>query len=493
MLLLVAVLTRFAYPEYFAPTVRSDTWFTLAYLQNWHQAVWHGALRSPLAHTWSLSVEEQWYLVWPVVLTLLLRWFVGRWRQVLAVIIGLAVASAVWASRVAATSGLVRAYRGTDTHAQELLIGAALAVVLSMVGTTLTRRARRFVGIAGPIALLAIVGSAIGIAQGPRWFNGGFFVLALGTALVITAAMQPDGMVRRVLAVGPLVLVGRWSYGIYLYHLPLFVFLDSERTGLDGAALLMLRVAVSLAVAAVSFVLIEQPIRHGRFSGRRLIAVGVLAAVGVVAATTIGFAGPTPQPRSKVLRFVLHEAALKAPRDATKVLVVGGSRAALLGFVTKGPYDANGIYGLALGTNDCGLTSGDVRCSAVPGDLAAIVDAFGAEVVVLMADERDAVGGAGTGSHDRTHVVRRLDQMRAAVGGRRMVILPIPCATASGAAPETTARSFNAVLARWAKRNGEKLIDPSPQSCTPSSPPASLDDQWRALASAVGVSASGVR
>ncbi len=494
MLVLVAVLARLAYPSDLQAIIHQDVLWSLGYLQNWHLALWHGVGSSPLSHTWSVSVEEQWYLVWPVAFAAFLVWARGRLRSLAVVLCGLVAASALWSGYLIANGDANRAYFGTDTRAQELLVGAVLAVMLAGYEAGLPARISKLVGRVGLVALIALSGLAIGAAAGNRWPNGSYLALALGAALVITAAVQPHGPVRSLLGVRPLVVIGGWSYGLYLFHLPLFRWLNPTTVGLTGVALLVVRVGATTILAIASFTLLEQPIRRGRFSGRGLVAVGVLVAAGVIAATTIGIAGATSPPRSKVLGFVLREAAVKAPRDATKVLVVGGRRAALLGFVTKGPYDANGIYGLALGTNDCGLTTRDPRCSAVPDDVAALAGTFGADVVVLMADELDASEyGVGPRSYDRTQVVRRLDEMRSAIGNRRIVLLPIPCVaradgptpTVSGTVLGTAAKSFNALLATWATRHSVSLVSPSPRSCAAGRPLESSDEQWRALADAI--------
>ncbi|MGK5682150.1 acyltransferase family protein [Actinoplanes sp. URMC 104] len=277
------------------PALRLDAFAALAYVANWRMADRGGgyfagtAAPSPLQHTWSLGIEEQFYLLWPLIVVAVL--LLAR-RGLLAVCLTGAAASA---TALFLQADPDRAYYGTDTRAVALLIGAALAVVLS--GRTV--RARRLLGVLAAAGALT-TGWLWSTADGDdQWlYRGGFVVAALAVAAVLAhAVISPGSPTARLLAVAPLVWLGRISYGVYLWHWPLFQWVDADRTGLTGPALLGVRCAATLVVATVSYVLIEQPVRRARRLRRPartpILAAAAMAAVaGVVVPATV----PPPVP-----------------------------------------------------------------------------------------------------------------------------------------------------------------------------------------------------
>ncbi len=223
---MTVVLSRLVYPTSLAPIIHEDVLWTLVYAQNWHIAVAHGGLNSPLLHLWSVSVEEQWYLVWPFVLALILSTVHTRHGRVLVVSL-LAIVGACWTAYVFDRDGTIRAYYGTDTRAQELLIGATLALTRSEDGFGSALCRRRVVDCLGLLGLAGIVLVVVAVPDGAGWKLGGFTALAVVTCVVIVAAVQERGAVRTVLAWTPLVLIGRISYGLYLFHLPIYAWVTS--------------------------------------------------------------------------------------------------------------------------------------------------------------------------------------------------------------------------------------------------------------------------
>jgi peptidoglycan/LPS O-acetylase OafA/YrhL len=289
------------------PGFRAEALATLFYVSNWHLIAagsnyFSAAGLSPLTHTWSLAIEEQFYLVWPFVVIGVLR--KSRTLLPLAVVcVAGALASAVEMAvlfRLGADTS--RLYYGTDTHAQCLLVGAALAVVLTGWAT---RRGSWEVAGRGPRIALSVLG-AVGLAvtvvmwtrvsgTGAFVFQGGFLVAALAAVLVLLAVVTvPGGPLSRALSFTPLRGLGRISYGVYLWHLPLFLVLDGARTGLTGYPLFALRVAVTLVVATVSYVLVERPIRQ-RMTLRswRSWALAPAAVAGSAAAIVLAAMNPS--------------------------------------------------------------------------------------------------------------------------------------------------------------------------------------------------------
>jgi peptidoglycan/LPS O-acetylase OafA/YrhL len=261
-------------------SLRGDGLAALGYVANWRfvlsEQSYFSGVPSPLRHLWSLAVEEQWYVVFPIVVALVLR----RPRRIKAFIVGLAVAtvaSTVWMAVLAAgQADPSRAYYGTDTRAHTLLIGALLAAVGAQWPLHRARRLLAVLGVGGAV----LVGAAyLFVHESDAWmYQGGFLGLALATAAVVAAIAVPRGdlALTRPLAARPLVAIGRVSYGLYLWHWPVDVALTPDRTGLDGSAwwvepaLLALRTAVTVALTLASYWLIEQPVRRHGLDGLRL-------------------------------------------------------------------------------------------------------------------------------------------------------------------------------------------------------------------------------
>lgn len=270
-------------------TLRRDIVGSLLQVANWvflfgggsYQELFDQAAgtSSPLEHYWSLAIEEQFYWLWPVAFL----WLSRRAMPVTRSMFVLTALAVVAAPVIAAVWGADAAYWSTPARAAEILMGALLAVLLRR--RSLPAHLRWF-------ALVALVGLAVMVVTFPA-VGGPAYRGALPLVAVVSAALllglQVDGPVRRALSIRPLVWIGTISYGVYLYHWPTFVVLDEQRTGLDGFALLALRFAVTFALAQVSFVLIERPIRRNRALGLRPTLVGAVAATGalIVAAVIV--------------------------------------------------------------------------------------------------------------------------------------------------------------------------------------------------------------
>ncbi len=312
LLVLVAVsaYARFAADPATVDSLRWDGIGSLFYVANWrfvfsHQSYFEAfSAPSPLRHLWSLAVEEQWYLVWPLFLSVGLSWSKRSVKPLVAVMGALALLSAGEMFLLTLGSGdPSRAYYGTDTRAHTLLVGAILAVVLNTWPVT-QRRARIGVQLLGAAGLVGVVGFMVFVHESDRWmYHGGFLLLALCTAAVIAAVMLPiDGLAKRALRLRALPAIGLLSYGLYLWHWPVNVWLTPERLGLgeitwfgqrvEGYVLVAVRVAVTAAVALASYKFVELPIRHGalgRLRGRmrRPFPVGPALTGGAVAVVAV--------------------------------------------------------------------------------------------------------------------------------------------------------------------------------------------------------------
>jgi len=256
--------------------------------------------------------------------------------------------------------------------------------------------------------------------------------------------------VRSVLALAPLVALGQISYGVYLFHLPIFRWIDHQATDLDGIPLFALRVVVTLIIATLSYRFVERPIRRGRVRTAVLAPVGAAMAFGLIVVSTAVLPEFVAPPKSPVLARFLPEFAARGPRHMSHVLVVGGRRADLLAATTlHQPVVEDGAWVVAIGDSGCGLTAPAQRCRDFSDDLPAIAAAFRSDTVVLMLDEHDLAQFAG---HQRPEVgtlVARLAEIGRSVGLRRVVVVALPCNTQL----EPLVRRVNAAVTAWATRN----------------------------------------
>jgi peptidoglycan/LPS O-acetylase OafA/YrhL/lysophospholipase L1-like esterase len=258
------------------------------------------ALPSPFQHFWSLAVEEQFYVVYPLLVVALLGGAaVLRTRRLALVLGGLTLLSTYQLFRLAEQGGaLGRAYYGTDARIAELLVGALLA--LALVGSAGLRTPGRWAGPTGLIGLTGLLLAMTLVEKGdPLLYTGGYLAVALCTAAVVAAALRPDSLVAQLLSVRALVVLGIVSYGVYLFHWPLFLLLTEAFTGSDPVTLFLVRVGATLGLAWVSYELIEWPVRHGRtlsWAGAGGWAGGAVAGVATVAVAAGQIVVPLPGP-----------------------------------------------------------------------------------------------------------------------------------------------------------------------------------------------------
>ena len=271
--------------------------------------------KSPVLHYWSLSVEEQFYVVWPLLLLLLAgrtglakrAWPVFLRRVVLA--LGIVMTASLVASWQQSGSGSPFAYFGLHTRAWELGVGAGLALVRPAL-RVLTRRAALALS---SIGLVAVVGSALLMSESTPFPGTAALVPVLGTAMLVAGgARLPDRGVSRSLSHPVLRYVGRVSYAWYLWHWPVLVLAnsrygasstdvvaDSETAGHASWPVVLAAVVLSFALAVASHYAVEQPMRHAsrlRASRRRSLHFGgVLVASSLIGAAGLSIAGASPQ------------------------------------------------------------------------------------------------------------------------------------------------------------------------------------------------------
>ncbi len=324
VLVAVALGSRAWLPAWRLTSIRDDAFGALAYVANWRFVVSgqsyfsQGVGPSPLRHTWSLAIEEQFYVVWPLVVVAILATAgrAGR-RRVGAAALAMAVASAVW---MAVASGgaedLSRLYYGTDTRLFALGAGAWLASWWDPAAARGSlpeqlRRARRW-SIAGAASVVPMgVAVALAVTDEASFYRGGFQLAAATSVVLVAGVATGRGRLARGLGHPVLVWLGRRSYGIYLWSWPTQV-LATARLGLTGAGLAGVVVVVTLVLASLSYWLVEEPIRSrhlpralaARRPPARLVRFGPLpgfaasgiAVVAVVAVLAVSSEGAPSEP-----------------------------------------------------------------------------------------------------------------------------------------------------------------------------------------------------
>jgi peptidoglycan/LPS O-acetylase OafA/YrhL len=457
--IVIAVLLTAAYAVFLAPAsdaaaIRGQGLATLFYVQNWY--VQTSTVLTPLSHATTLSIEEQWYVVWPFLLAGLLFLTRGRRVWLLVGVLVLAAVSYAEMTFMYSASTWARIYNSTDTRAWELLAGAALAVV--MLGREPVRRAvaRVVLEIAGITGFAYLVWASVNLhsfgADSWQYTRGGLLLVIFSVVALIAAVIQPRSRVLRpVLSWRPLVALGLISYGVYLYHLGIFMALSESRTGLSGLTLSVVRWIVTLVVATLSYRFVEQPIRRGISWTPPRVALGgaaVVVAILVLLVTTLRtpttFAEQADAHREVSVLVAGDDLAYSMGRFSTPPVEVGGIRAVVV---------ANAGCGIALGTVLIGtIKFGTVECPHKWPDLyRKFVKGVDPQVAVLMlgqgsAFDREVDGKilrAGTPALER-YLDAQLDRARSILTakGATLVLTTVPCLDPRSSVPS----GFAAVL-----------------------------------------------
>lgn len=351
-LIAVAVVGRFTYTFSERASLRGDLQAATAYMANWRFIATSAyfsntGVESPLQHTWSLAIEEQFYVLWPLLLAGLFVVFRrARLSVAIPAVLG-TIASAVLLGALFRPGEVERAYMGTDARIFEPLIGAIGAVVVAGPGgrALIERGSARLVtlGSVGMIAGLVLIRPDTSV-----YYLGGAFLFSIATLMVLAPMwVGRGGAVGRALEWKPLVWLGVISYGVYLWHWPVTLWLGGRAArGADAVLLDSAIVVITVAVAAASYYLVERPIREGRRRTARhasirrlrrprraLVAVpfAMLLVAGVSLATTNV---PLPPPGVPVLMLVGDsvpmrlEPALEVAGDARGWRVISAAQGA---------------------------------------------------------------------------------------------------------------------------------------------------------------------
>jgi peptidoglycan/LPS O-acetylase OafA/YrhL len=330
----------FGSPEQLAK-LRGDIIAALLYVANWRfffSGQSYGDLfssPSPVQHFWSLAIEEQFYLLFPLAVFMTLR---HGGRRALWAVLSVAEAASL-ALSFALSDRFDQTYYGTHTRAFELLAGALLAVWWS--GRREPGHGRQRVltpsqvtialTIAGTLAFAATIIAWDVVGQTSERLARGGLALHAALVAVVIVTITRRGPLASVLAFPPLRWIGLISYGLYLYHWPIFLVIDHDRTGLSTTPLFVVRMLATLAAAVASFFLLEQPIRRGRRvrGTRRALLAAPIGALAVIAAAVIVTIDPPPSKiayaNARVGDFNTIVEEVEPPVTTTAPTVVGGT------------------------------------------------------------------------------------------------------------------------------------------------------------------------
>ncbi|MFT5695743.1 MAG: peptidoglycan/LPS O-acetylase OafA/YrhL, partial [Myxococcota bacterium] len=339
--------------------IREEGIATLFYVANWH-AIYAGhdyweifRAPSPLDHTWSLAIEEQFYLFWPPIVIIVLREFRGSHRALWRTAVAMAVASAGWMLFLFdPAEGTARVYFGADTRAAATLLGAAVAASQSM-------RLRSWPGknytfgdaIAGAGFAVLLAGAILLDGHNPIVYRGGLFALTIASCgIIVGLLLAPNGIMSRTLSAPPIRAIGTISYGLYLWHWPIFITMTPERMGVEGLALTVERLLVTFAFASISFYGLEKPIRRGGFAGPRLWTTAT------VSVCTMLFLGWVVVPGGGASRLIKSKAVASATEDhnSVDVLLIGDSIPYILGPEFVKAAEQHNIKSKVMGIEACG-------------------------------------------------------------------------------------------------------------------------------------------
>ncbi|MFC7681051.1 acyltransferase family protein [Paenibacillus sp. GCM10028914] len=271
LLIVVAWVTLFDHTR--LSSLRGDVVGAVTYISNWQfifqDISYFDAFGppSPLGHMWSLAVEEQFYLLWPLIMLIGLYLFPRRGQMFQFILVLAGISALAMGLIYDPGSDPSRVYFGTDTRAFGLLIGSALAIVWPSYKRTSTTSpiVRISLDVVGITALLYVIYMMHNTDRyDATLYQGGMVILSLTVAVVVAVLAHPASLLGKVMGIKPLRWIGVRSYGIYLWHYPVIILTSPNGSPIENSALhTALQIVASVILASLSWKYIEEPIRHG--------------------------------------------------------------------------------------------------------------------------------------------------------------------------------------------------------------------------------------
>lgn len=471
------------------PGIRGDALATLGYVANWraiftNKSYWDLFVApSPLEHTWSLAIEEQFYVLFPLLAAAALS-RPSRAKMLFRVTLALGLASAALLAFRYDAGRTARVYLGTDTRASGMLLGAALATRLSPETRIEGARGR----LLGAAALVACV--LLGIAwakldgQDPRLYRGGFFVTELLCLTILAAAIaRPTSLVARFFSLPPLRALGNVSYGVYLWHWPVFVVMTPERVHFGPVGLMAARFAATFAISLVSYRFLETPIRKkGLPFGHPGIVVPLAFVAAFVPIAVVASVRKAPLPRT--FSEAVHDGyatkysvSMRSLPDQEKlrpgtlrVLTLGDSVASFLGIALRHAQDDREVFVAERGVGSCTIFEAESRIvdghridgTSCSRDWVADTEALRPDVTLLV------MGGAFLTPKTcepefRDAYQKRLGSLLDAMGSRagKVIVTLVPYPVGRwrwGDVPERVV-CLNSILTEFSRNRGLPTLD----------------------------------
>ncbi|PQP80163.1 acetyltransferase [Paenibacillus sp. PCH8] len=255
--------------------LRGDIVSGVLYISNWwyifHNVSYFESFGppSPFGHFWSLAVEEQFYLIWPLLLIAAIVLFKRKGWLVVFIVVAAELSAGAMAIMYNPDLDPSRVYYGTDTRAFALLAGAALAVVWPSrkLSSSLSGMNRLVLDLSGLAALALLIYMMLNSSEyDPSLYQGGMVLQAMATTLLVAVLAHPSSFLARIIGATPLRWVGERSYGLYLWHYPVII-LTSPAVDTGGAhpVRILLQVVATVVLASLSLKYIENPIRYNGF------------------------------------------------------------------------------------------------------------------------------------------------------------------------------------------------------------------------------------
>lgn len=331
------------------PAVFKKSWqdgiASLFYVSNWWYIVKEipyfesFGIPSPFKHLWSLAIEEQFYLIWPIVFVALLKTLKKR-QHVLKVIVGSALVSAVWMAFLYSPENIDRVYYGTDTRLLTLAVGCSLAFVWPYyyLKSGISEFSRNVIDSIGIVSLVSLLVIATTVSAGqPFLYYGGFLLVAILSALLLATLVHPDSQMGLLFSQPWLVWLGKRSYSIYLWHFPVTVLTTPiKSSGTLHPLLILLQIALTMVLSIVSYEWLEEPIRRLGFKAyaektkdilnyrSKKLMYCLLAIVGLSGALTMAY---DYYDSGKILGFIKEATVLpkqsdEKPKDTKKIVEI---------------------------------------------------------------------------------------------------------------------------------------------------------------------------